>query len=261
MPRKARKRGLSAIYHIVVQSAKNQAVFKTPAAKAFYLERLMKYESEFHLDLYAYCVLDTHAHILVGEGDIGISELMRRMNVSFASWYRRHREDEEMRLAHDAGEPCPVGSIFRGRYLSEPLEMALVPGTIRYIELEPWRHGLVEEDEHYPYASSGLRYSSAVLSRIMQKEKWGVSETDASYGSEPFMYLEESVYKYGKTPEEGRASVKRRLGTEDPLAALRLKRDEQENLIRALRYQDHLSINLICKVTGLGRGLVMRVKK
>ncbi len=39
--------------------------------------------------LYAYCIMDNHSHLIIKEEDQTLSEIMKRINISYANYFNR----------------------------------------------------------------------------------------------------------------------------------------------------------------------------
>jgi methionine-R-sulfoxide reductase len=96
-----------------------------------FLFRMGKLAKATGTTIYAWALMDNHAHILLKSGDAGLSSFMRRLLTGYATGYnRRHKRH---------------GHLFQNRYKSiiceeEPYFMRLVS----YIHLNPLRAGVVD---------------------------------------------------------------------------------------------------------------------
>lgn len=234
MPRTARVRSENGIYHVVVQGAGGEDIFRDAADKRRYLEKILEYRNRFGLEVFAFCILDNHAHFIIREGDIDISGLMRRMGVSFSYWYKKEHG-------------LTGGRVYHGRYLSQPVALWQLPAIISYVEKEPMRQGLCRCPEDYVF-SSALRTGSCELS---------AAEEEAVFGR----VIEGSAGRYGCTKDRARKALIRRFGTEYALRLRAMPREELDAAVRDLRYKDNLTIRAISEETGFGRGVVQRIRR
>jgi REP element-mobilizing transposase RayT len=65
MPRHAREKSPECIYHIMVRSVGGSPLFTCSADKDKYLDLVKKYKGMFLFKIYAYCLLDNHAHLIL----------------------------------------------------------------------------------------------------------------------------------------------------------------------------------------------------
>lgn len=247
MPRKPRARAESGIHHVVVQGARNKNIFVDEESKDLYLDILLQYKARFEMEVYAYCILENHGHILLKEGRIDVSSFMRRMGVSYSYWYRKRRQEE--------------GAVFRGRYLSEPLEPQQLAAVVSYIHREPVKMGLAVQPEDYAWSSAHVYRSVHPFIETLPLVADPESPYDSFCPEEEMDCLEEVPAKYGKSRAEAEAAVRKRLGSLS-LEELRcLEPEERNNLLRQLRYEEQISILLLSQITGIGRGVIQRIRR
>lgn len=89
---------------------------------------------------YAYCILHNHVHILLREGALSLSELMKRI------------ENRFVRLYNDRYER--IGHLFQDRFVSEPVDdPEYFYQLIRYIHRNPVKAMEADRPEDYEYSS------------------------------------------------------------------------------------------------------------
>src|SRR3990172_720802 len=155
MPRQARLDIPGALHHIMVRGINRSTIFDDNDDKAKFLERLSENIIEGKSSVYAWVLMDNHAHILFKSGEDGISALMRKQLTWYAQYYnRRHNR---------------TGHLFENRYKSILCdEDNYLLALVRYIHLNPVRAKIVstmEQLDHYPWSSH-----RAVIGKI--KHPW-----------------------------------------------------------------------------------------
>ncbi len=147
MGRKQRIDYNGACHHIVVKGINNSYIFDDDTAKATYLRLLTKYREKHDIKLFAYCVMDNHAHLLIQTGQakgaehICISDYMHDVQSAYARWYNKE-------YAHR-------GPVFNNRYSSFCCQtLAYFIFIINYIHKNPVKHG---KTESYSYQYSSYR--------------------------------------------------------------------------------------------------------
>jgi len=77
MPRGARERSRTGIYHVMLRGINRQTIFedREDAEKFLYTVQDVKETSGF--DLYAYCLMTNHIHLLVKEGKEDFGQTMK----------------------------------------------------------------------------------------------------------------------------------------------------------------------------------------
>lgn len=78
MPRGARKQSSTAIYHVIMRGINKQTIFEEEEDKRRFLEILKKYNEISKFELYSYCLMDNHIHILLKAQYEELSVTMKR---------------------------------------------------------------------------------------------------------------------------------------------------------------------------------------
>lgn len=141
MPRKARTKSASQVYHIVIRGADRQQIFEEISDYKKYLEILEFYKEECCFELYAYCLMSNHVHLLIYSPNTSLEAIFRRVNTCYSMWYN-------MKYSR-------TGFLQQGRYYSEPVEdMRYLLTVVRYIHQNPYKAGLEEfPGASYPWSS------------------------------------------------------------------------------------------------------------
>src|SRR3990172_1868045 len=104
MPRQARLDVSGALHHIMVRGINKSVIFKDTRDRTRFLDRLGETVGNGKCTVYAWVLMDNHAHILFKSGKEGISSVMRKLLTWYAQYFnRRHRR---------------TGHLFENRYKS-----------------------------------------------------------------------------------------------------------------------------------------------
>lgn len=87
MPRVMRWRSSTGIYHIMIRGINQQNIFVEDEDNERFIDTLAGYQKEIEYEIYAYCLMGNHVHLLMKEGNEEIGNTMRRIGVSYAYWY------------------------------------------------------------------------------------------------------------------------------------------------------------------------------
>ncbi len=129
MARAQRRRSETGIYHSMVRGIDKRPIFDCDEDRRFFLKRLGKYREECRMDIYAYCLMHNHVHLLVKESDIPLGRFMAKLETSYALYYNK--------------KYGRVGHLFQNRFKSEPVEDdGYLLTVFRYIHQNPYRSGL-----------------------------------------------------------------------------------------------------------------------
>ncbi len=140
MPRRARRKSATGLYHIMIRGTGRQLIFEEPRDKVRFLEILEKCKEVSGFALYAYYLMDNHVHLLVQERDEPIEQIVKRIGSRYVYWFNlKYRRS---------------GHLFGDRFRSEPVEDDLYFLTVvRYIHRNPVRAGLCTEPNQYVFSS------------------------------------------------------------------------------------------------------------
>jgi len=131
MARKPRIHYEGALYHVIVRGNNRAYIFKSGENKEEYKKIVSKYKKRYRFKLYAYCIMDNHAHLLIEVGDIPLSKIMQGIQQVFTQHYNRKNRT--------------TGHVFEQRYKSYLCDRdAYLLSLIRYIHQNPVRSKLTD---------------------------------------------------------------------------------------------------------------------
>jgi len=140
MPRAARQKSPTEIYHVMVRGINRDYIFNTDEEKECYLGILGDIKADSNFELYAYVLMDNHVHLLIKEPSDYIGNIMKRIGIRYAAWYNeRHNR---------------IGHLFQDRFKSEAIvdEQQFLT-TLRYILQNPVKAKLCKKPDNYNWGS------------------------------------------------------------------------------------------------------------
>ncbi len=157
MARSPRQTAQSGIYHIVLRPNGIRALFPVDADAEKVIELLAAEQERDAAEIFAYCLLDTAAHLVYKEGISGITANMMRLARNYANYCNQKYNQ--------------TGKLFYGRFGSEPLETpAMILDATRFVHRLPLKYGLPILSERSSYRryfqKSGLLSNEAVISLL-----------------------------------------------------------------------------------------------
>ena len=69
MAREARKKSKTGIYHVMLRGADRRSLFYDDADNERFLQTLRRAKGESAFQLYAFCLMGNHVHLLLKEGE------------------------------------------------------------------------------------------------------------------------------------------------------------------------------------------------
>jgi len=126
MPRRARLDAPGTLHHVMVRGIERGKIVNDDTDRENFLSRLGDLSIDTQTSIYAWALMNNHAHILLRSSTYGLSDFMRRFLTGYAiSYNRRHRR---------------WGHLFQNRYKSIICdEDAYFKELVRYIHLNPYR--------------------------------------------------------------------------------------------------------------------------
>jgi len=128
-------------HHVTQRGNRRQKVFFNEPDYSTYLSILLEFTSLRGVDVWAYCLMPNHVHIVAVPRNPGnltraFGEVHRRY-----TWLINRRE-------------CWTGHLWQGRYASFPMDDAHLLLAARYIEQNPVRAGLCALPEQWRWSSA-----------------------------------------------------------------------------------------------------------
>ncbi len=140
MPRNARENSISGIYHIMLRGVNKQSIFEEGEDKKRLFQKLSYYKNISNFELYGYCFMDNHLHILMKEKFEPISLIVKRIMGSYALWF------------NEKYERC--GHLFQERFKSESIESeAYLLAALRYVHQNPVKAGIAKNMWEFEWSS------------------------------------------------------------------------------------------------------------
>jgi REP element-mobilizing transposase RayT len=97
MPRNKRRRSETGIYHVMQRGNERKNIFQDEEDKTRYLETIGQIKQGQRFNLYAYCLMDNHIHLMIKEETEEIGKIMQRIAVSYAFYYnQKYRRVEQL---------------------------------------------------------------------------------------------------------------------------------------------------------------------
>jgi REP-associated tyrosine transposase len=140
MPRPLRPIDDGLIYHVINRGNNRQDVFRKEGDFKAFLAALADLKGRKPFELYGYCLLSNHFHLLIRPADASISRIVQSLLVSHTQRYHRHYKT--------------AGHVWQGRFKSPVVQNdEHLLTLLRYIEANPLRAKLVRRADDYPWSS------------------------------------------------------------------------------------------------------------
>lgn len=141
MARQQRKQSSTDIYHVMIHGINDEYVFNDEVDKRVFLNQLVKRQEDIPFELYGYCMMDNHAHLILEIEFELLSKLVQSINVSYAIYYNeKHKKS---------------GHVFHDRFRSEPIQSdEYLLTCLRYIHNNPVKANIIQGPFDYSWSSA-----------------------------------------------------------------------------------------------------------
>ena len=249
MSRTARKKSGSGVYHVVLRGNNKQTIFYDDEDQEVFLNRIKLAKEKYMFDLYSFCLMGNHVHLLVREREATIGRIMQYLLASYVFWYNSKYER--------------VGNLFQDRYKSEPIDSdSYLLCATRYIHQNPLKAGVVREVGEYRWSSYGAYLSDkesivdteVVLSMLQGKDRYvkfmhEIEENTFLEPSERFRISDEKLIQ----------EIKKRIKIEEMREISSLPRQELAEKLRMIFEIKGSNPYQISRVTGVSMGIIRTI--
>ena len=141
MPRRPRKELPDGLAHVTCRTVRRFPLFRTERDATAYLDLIDFVTREIaDWQVLTYCLMPNHIHLVVDARVEQLSLAMHRVNGLYAQRFNR--------------EYGYRGHLFQGRFHATPIgDEAHLPGSIRYVLLNPVRAGLCAQPANWRWSS------------------------------------------------------------------------------------------------------------
>ena len=140
MPRSARSKSATDIYHIMLRGINRQHIFHDDEDNKKFLHTLSECKTNSEFELFGYCLMGNHVHLLLKEGTERLELIFKRIGVRYVYWYNRKYQR--------------CGHLFQDRFRSEAVENdPYFLTALRYIHQNPKKAGLCKQLGEYKWSS------------------------------------------------------------------------------------------------------------
>ncbi len=249
MPRQARKKSETGIYHVMFRGVNREPIFTDDEDNWKFINILKKYKEISGFELYAYCLMGNHLHLLIKEGKEDLAQCFKRIAGKYVYWFNAKYQRS--------------GHLFQDRFRSEPVEDdAYFMTVLRYIHQNPVKAGIARTVEEYPWSSYqeylGKPNLTDTAQALSMMDLRALVEFHRENGTETCIDIPEERSRI--TDEEAQRLMSRLAGVENETGFQTLSAEIKSQLLGQLREQG-VSLRQIEEMTGETKGVIRRVTK
>ncbi len=251
MPKAARKKVESGVYHIVLRGINKQTIFFDDEDREVFLNRIKLTKDKKKFEIFSFCLMSNHVHLIIKELEAPIGNIFMTMLSSYVLWYN-HKYKR-------------IGNLFQDRYRSEGIkDDAHLLCAVRYIHQNPVKAGIAKDISDYEWSSQSAYMSEKqtfidtnyILNMVGGKEEYN----EFIKQEESMQFIEESN-RIVLTDEELAEKLKRIMNIKQIYDLQRCERREMEDIISTIRQTVRgASLRQISRVTGVSINIVRHIE-
>lgn len=159
MPRIARSVAVDYPHHVTQRGNNRATVFFDDEDHSFYLNTLKRYSQKYKLEIWAYCLMGNHVHLLaVPREETSLAKGIGLTNLVYTQYLNR-------RLGNS-------GRVWQNRFFSCAVEKdSYLWSVARYIERNPVKAGMLEKAEEYRWSSARAHLMSHT-DQLLSSVQW-----------------------------------------------------------------------------------------
>ncbi|ABR46355.1 protein of unknown function DUF1568 [Alkaliphilus metalliredigens QYMF] len=251
MPRTAREKSKSGIYHVMIRGANRQEIFHDEQDCLRFLEILDRYKVKTEIKIYGWCLMNNHMHLLIQEGKEELATTMKRIGVSFVGYYHQKYDT--------------TGHLFQDRFRSENVENdEYLITVIRYIHQNPVKAGLVSKPVDWKWSScSGYYGKKEYLQGLLDSERiLGLFSNDRESAIKEFRKFNEQENKdnclddviiTSLRDEEARLEIEKILSGINIGQIKSLPKDQRDKIIREAKCIEGVKQRQLARLLGVSQ--------
>ena len=251
--RTQRKQSAADVYHVIVRGTGRQLIFEDDADRRRFLELLSQSMTAEGVELYAWCLMGNHVHLLMHAPMDNLAACMKKCCGSYARYFN-----------DKAGR---VGHLFQERFKSEPInDDTYLLTVLRYIHANPEKAG-VSKTEVYAWSSYGeyvgrpwICATEKVLGMFDSVDSFAEFH-HADVGSVECMDVDQIRTATKAMPDEMALRLAADVLNGTPIDSIKaLPRRERDEALAKLK-RARLTIRQIERLTGIGRNTIVRARE
>lgn len=253
MPRIPRKLSSNGVYHVMLRGINKQTIFEDDQDKHRFLDTIKRYKNASRFEVYSYCLMDNHIHLLIKEIEEPVSSVIQRISSSYVHWY------------NNKYDRC--GHLFQERFKSENVETTTYFLTVlRYIHQNPVKARLATNVFESKWTSIHEYINKASLVDV----EYGLNLFSKDRGRAIFLFI---MYMQEPNDDECldeniRVKISdheviiylHELGITNISALQQMKKETRDNVIKNLRELNGVSVRQLSRVTGISKSVIDRVR-
>ncbi|MCR4745787.1 MAG: transposase [Lachnospiraceae bacterium] len=133
--------------YIILRSINQHIIFEDDSDYQKFLFILKDCKKKYDIEIYAYCIMDNHIHLLIYSSEDKLSKFFQSLETRFVHWYNI----KYLRYGH----------LFQGRFFSRPIECSKAfLSALVYIHNNPVKANICRYASEYRWSSYNVFYGA-----------------------------------------------------------------------------------------------------
>lgn len=258
MPRRQRQKSKTGIYHVMIRGINRQFIFNDELDFMKMVGILRHITTSIDTkqkscEIYAYCLMGNHLHLLIKELGDDIAVVMKRIGVAYVSYYNKRYSR--------------VGPLFQGRFKSEPVDkLEYMVSLLHYIHMNPVNARLADTPGDYKWSSwqeydlNAHASPSCICSAV---KAFGDMEWEQlrQIVLNPDCQIQNAIDPENITDSEAAECIKSILPSHVEIRKLSdLSRTERNQILLSALHTG-IGVRQLARITGIGRMSISRLSK
>jgi len=248
MPRQARKKSKTGIYHIMLRGINQQVIFEDEEDNEKFIDTLKSFKAVSGYKLFAYCLMGNHLHLLLKIEKESLALILKRIAGSYVYWYNlKYRR---------------IGHLFQDRFKSEAVEdEEYFLSVLRYIHQNPIKAEICKEIDEYKFSSYNdfVKEKQEVVDidyvfSIINKDEFITFNTKTN--DNKFLECDEKIFRLND--KEAKDIIHKISKCRNATEFQSLDDEKRNKFIKDFK-ENNLSIRQISRLTGISFAIVRRL--
>ncbi len=245
MPRYAREKSQTGIYHVMLRGIDKRDIFLTQKDYKKFLHYIELAKGKSEISILAYCLMTNHVHMLIKEGKEEIGDSIRRIAVGYAQYHNRNHER--------------TGHLFQNRYQSEPVnDDRYLFIVLRYIHQNPLKAGIAKNIRDYQWSSYNdyLIDKNTLTDKDILKGHFIDAESFIEFNNQE---SNDNCLNYEEKKRYNDDDLRQIISEIIEIETLPLMKIKTRNIVlKRIKSETGASIRQLEKVLGLGRNIIQK---
>ena len=252
MPRKSREYSLSDVYHVIFRGNDKQDIFYDDQDRYIFLDRMQITQDKFKYNIFSYCLMDNHVHMVIKVKDDLLSKSMHNLGIRYSMYFNKKMGRR--------------GHLFENRYLSKKVEnLDYFLNVCKYVHRNP-ENAKIEKTEKYKWSSyqDYIKNKQKIINPKVLLHYFNddldefIKYTLEDNKNHLAKYAEyEIINKLNE--DELIDIIKAKFDVENASDISLVNKYEREEIIKRLAYIDGTNVNQLARITKISRYEIKKI--